>query len=164
VVAAAKGEGMPDEDEGWSPQITLGMPILIPEEYVKDLGVRLSLYRRLGNLTEKAEIEAFAAELIDRFGPLPQEVENLLDVVSVKVLCRRAGIDKIDAGPKGAVFGFRNNRFGNPEGLVRFIAQQSGLVKLRPDHKLVYMRIWDTPKERLRGVHHLAETLAKVAA
>jgi transcription-repair coupling factor (superfamily II helicase) len=96
----------------------------------------LSLYCRLGSLTEKAEIVPFAAELIDRFDPRP----------------------------KGAVFGFRNNRFGNPEGLVRFIAQQAGLVKLRPDHKLVYMRIWDTPKERLRGVHHLAETLAKVAA
>jgi transcription-repair coupling factor (superfamily II helicase) len=164
AVAAAKGEVAAEEDEGWSPQITLGMPILIPEDYVKDLSVRLSLYRRLGHLKEKAEIEAFAAELIDRFGSLPQEVENLLDVVSVKVLCRRAGIDKIDAGPKGAVFSFRNNRFANPEGLVRFIAQQSGLVKLRPDHKMVYMRIWDTPKERLRGVQQLAETLAKVAA
>jgi len=167
AVASARGEGAGADGElveDWSPQITIGMPILIPEDYVKDLSVRLGLYRRLGSLTDRPEIEAFAAELIDRFGKLPNEVENLLAVVTIKALCRQAGIDKMDAGPKGAVVGFRHNRFNHPEGLVRFIAQKAGTVKLRPDHKLVYMRAWDTPADRLRGARELAETLAKIAA
>ena len=87
----------------WSPQITIGTPVLIPEDYVADLPVRLALYRRLAELEDEREIEAFGAELIDRFGPLPEEVEHLLQIVAIKALCRRANVEKIEAGPKGAV-------------------------------------------------------------
>ena len=100
----------------WSPQITIGTPVLIPEDYVADLSVRLALYRRLAEIEDEREIEAFAAELVDRFGPLPEEVEHLLQVVAIKALCRRANVEKIEAGPKGAVLSFRDNMFANPAG------------------------------------------------
>ncbi len=128
-----------------------------------DLNVRLGLYRRLSILVDKAEIEAFAAELIDRFGPLPEEVENLLQIVAIKRACRDAGVDKVEAGPKGAVVSFFKDRFAQPESLVRFIERQAGSVKLRPDHKLVYRRDWDDPPASVRGVRRLMEELAKVA-
>ena len=108
----------------WSPQITIGTPVLIPEDYVADLSVRLALYRRLADLEDEREIDAFAAELVDRFGPLPDEVEHLLEIVAIKALCRRANVAKIDAGPKGAVISFRDDRFANPEGLVAYIREQ----------------------------------------
>ena len=147
----------------WSPRITVGTAVLLPEDYVADLGVRLGLYRRLAELETREEIDAFAAELIDRFGPLPEEVENLLQVMAIKRLCRDAGIDKVEAGPKGAVVSFYKDRFAKPAELVAFIQRQAGTVKLRPDHKLVYRRQWDDPAARLRGVRRLLDELAKVA-
>lgn len=164
AVAEARGlDGGTGVDEEWSPQIGIGTPVLIPEHYVSDLNVRMELYRRLSRLHEAQEIEAFAAELIDRFGSLPGEVENLLDIIAVKHLCKRAGVDKVDAGPKGAMISFRNNEFANPAGLVAFISDQVGTAKLRPDHKLVFMRGWESPKERLAGVRLLMRDVVKVA-
>jgi transcription-repair coupling factor (superfamily II helicase) len=164
VAAAREGVGgaqIPDTD--WSPQIALGMAVMIPETYVADLSVRLALYRRLGSLTDRAEIEALAAELIDRFGKLPPEVNNLLKIVTIKALCKTAGVEKVDAGPKGAVVTFRNNQFVNPLGLVTWISRQLGMVKLRPDHKLVFQRAWDDPAARLKGVTEMMETIAGLA-
>ncbi|TVR79782.1 MAG: transcription-repair coupling factor [Rhodospirillales bacterium] len=164
AVAEARGgdDGTPKE-EGWSPQLAIGLSVLIPESYVTDLGVRLGLYRRLGDLTTSQELEGFAAELIDRFGPLPDEVENLLQIVAIKQRCRRAGIDKVDAGPKGAVVSFRGDSFANPAGLVRFIAANAASTKLRPDHKLVYRRSWETPGDRVAGVRYLVKQLETIA-
>jgi transcription-repair coupling factor (superfamily II helicase) len=115
-------------------------------------------------VASREDIEALAAELIDRFGKLPQEVENLLEIVAIKVLCKSAGIEKVDAGPKGAVLTFRHNNFANPGGLVQFITGQLGTVKLRPDHKLVVQRRWDEPAERIKGIQTVMLTLAKLAA
>ena len=165
VAAARAGEtedAKPADDE-WSPQINTGAPVLIPDTYVKDLGIRLSLYRRLGGLHDAGEIEAFAAELIDRFGPLPPEVENLLDVVGIKALCRIANVGKLDAGPKGAVVSLRNNTFPNPIGLVDYIAKQAGTLKLRPDQKLVFVRPWETPSARVKGLQAVLRQMAAIA-
>ena len=150
--------------ESWSPTINVGSSVLIPEAYVGDLNIRLGLYRRLGGMETMADIDAFAAELGDRFGPLPEEVENLLGVMVVKGLCRQANIAKIDAGPRGATLSFRDNFYANPGGLVQFISTQAGTAKLRPDHTLVYRRNWDEADERLKGVRHLVENLAVIAA
>ena len=163
VAAARVGETGAAVAEEWSPQIGLGMPVLIPDSYVADLSVRLGLYRRIGSLVERADIEAFAAEIIDRFGKMPQEMENLLEIVAIKGLCKAAGVDKIDAGPKGAVISFRNNSFANPAGLVQFIGRQLGTVKLRPDHKLVFQRGWDDTEARVRGVQTIVGDLSKLA-
>jgi len=149
--------------EEWTPQITIGTPVLIPETYVADLNVRLGLYRRIAALVDRREIDAFAAELIDRFGPLPGEVENLLEIIAIKRLCRDAGVAKVEAGPKGAVLRFHNDRFANPAGLVRFLQEQAGTAKLRPDQHLVVMRQWDETRERLRGIHGLLHHLAEIA-
>jgi len=164
AVAAASAQENELPEESWTPQISLGTPVLIPDDYVSDLPVRLGLYRRLAHLVEGAEIEAFAAELIDRFGPLPDAVENLLQVIAIKQLCRRAGVEKVEAGPKGAVLAFRDNRFARPEALVGFIQKHTGTVKLRPDHRLVFMRAWDEPRMRATGVQKLLEELASLTA
>ncbi|TDH60861.1 transcription-repair coupling factor [Dankookia rubra] len=146
----------------WTPNINLGLPVLIPEDYVRDLPVRLGLYRRIGALQTEAEIEAMAAELADRFGSLPAEVENLLQVVAIKALCRGAGVEKVDAGPKGVVLSFFKNHFRNPGGLVTWVAAQKGLVKLRPDHKLALLREMELP-QRVRVAKDLLVALVKVA-
>jgi transcription-repair coupling factor (superfamily II helicase) len=117
--------------------------VLIPDSYVPDLPVRLGLYRRIGALASDGESDAMAAELIDRFGPLPEEVENLLGVVALKRACREAGVEKLEAGPKGMVLAFRGNVFSNPAGLVRWLSSKGGMIRLRPDHKLAISRDMD---------------------
>jgi len=164
AVAAARESGSVTEtEEEWTPAISVGASILIPDVYVADLGVRLGLYRRVSTLVDAQEIEAFAAELIDRFGPIPDEVENLLEAITLKRLCRDAGVEKLDAGPKGGVVTFRDNTFVNPSGLVAFIQEQFGTVKIRPDHKLVYRRDWSDTQTRMKGVRRLMRTLSKIA-
>lgn len=162
AVANARGLEV-GSDTDWSPQITIGTPILIPDSYVEDLDLRLSLYRRLASLEEASAIEAYAAELIDRFGPLPDEVENLLQVITIKQFCRRAGIDKLDAGPKGAVISFHNDSFAQPAELIRFIQEEPGRISLRPDHRLVVRRDWNAEATRLRGARNLVSKLAEMA-
>ena len=162
AVAEARG-GVRTEDE-WVPQINVGMPVLIPEAYVTDLDVRLGLYRRIASLEDQGEIESFAAEMIDRFGALPDEVENLLRIVAIKRLCRAAGVEKLEAGPKGAVVAFRKNAFANPAGLVEFIQGDIGQTNLRPDHRMVYRRDWLKPRDRLAGAQRLMTQLADIAA
>jgi transcription-repair coupling factor (superfamily II helicase) len=169
AVAAAKSAGGVggasggEAEEEWSPQITIGMPVLIPEAYVADLGVRLGLYRRIAQLGGRREREAFAAELIDRFGRLPSEVENLLQIIAIKRACHMAGVERIEAGPKGAVVTLRGNRFANPAGLVELIQKHAGTLRLRPDQKLVYLRNWEDEKERLTGVQRLSAALVNLA-
>ncbi|WP_428409302.1 transcription-repair coupling factor [Hyphococcus sp.] len=156
-------EGGAAADDQWSPQINLGTSVLIPETYVTDLDVRMALYRRLGDVTSQEEIDAFGAELVDRFGRMPREVEHLLEIVAIKATCRKAGIAKIDAGPKGAVISFRNDTFANVAGLVQYMATSPLDVKLRPDQKVVFRQEWADDKARLRGAKKIAGIIAEIA-
>ncbi|EAQ33782.1 transcription-repair coupling factor [Nitrobacter sp. Nb-311A] len=150
-------------DDRWSPQITIGMPVLIPDDYVADLAVRLSLYRRLADLDTDDEIDNFAAELRDRFGQLPDEVRYLFKVAAIKAYCRRANVEKVDAGPKGAVISFRDNKFAQPDRLVYFIRQHGQAARVRPDMKVVFFQNWETPEERLMGTTEIMRQLANLA-
>jgi transcription-repair coupling factor (superfamily II helicase) len=158
--AGGDGEEIADQ---WSPAINIGAAVLIPESYVSDLTVRMALYRRLSTLEDQAEIERFAAELIDRFGPLPDEVKHLLEIVAIKRLCRIALVEKIDAGPKGATLTFRGGQFPNPIGLVKLISEHQSTMRVRPDQKVVIARDWTTPEQRLKGAQALLGQLAKIA-
>ncbi len=162
AVAEVKGDDDVQES-GWSPQISLGTSVMIPENYVPDLHLRMGLYRRLGELTELSEIDGFGAEMIDRFGPLPKEVQHLLKVVYIKSLCRTANVEKLDAGPKGVVVQFRNREFPNPAGLVGYIAKQGSLAKIRPDHSVFLTRDLPTPEKRLAGAAMVMTQLAELA-
>ncbi len=152
--------GLTDADDQWAPQINLGVPVLIPEEYIPDLDVRLGLYRRLSSLTTKVELEGFAAELIDRFGPLPKEVNTLMLIVRIKAMCKRAGISRIDGGPKGATVQFHNDKFANPAGLVDFLKAQGPGAKVS-GNKIVLLQEWKTESERIKGAFAIARDLAE---
>jgi transcription-repair coupling factor (superfamily II helicase) len=159
---AGELEGLSDAGEHWSPQINLGVPVLIPADYVTDLDVRLGLYRRLSSLAKKVELEGFAAELIDRFGKLPDEVNMLLRIVRIKGMCRAAGIAKLDGGPKGVVLQFRNNKFANPEKLVALLQDQRGTAKVK-DNKIVVRRDWINDDKKIKGAYIIARDLAVLA-
>ncbi len=163
AVASLKAGDDEVADGHWSPQITIGMAVMIPDSYVSDLQLRMGLYKRLADLSDDEEIEAFAAELIDRFGPLPDEVEHLLAIVRMKALCRRANVEKVDVGPKGAVVAFRDNIFANPAGLLGWVQQEGSLARVRPDQKIVLIRDWEKAEKRLKGTTTLLAVLARLA-
>jgi len=155
--------GQLTETEGdgqWAPQINLGVPVMIPEAFVPDLDVRLGLYRRLSSLTTKVELEGFAAELIDRFGPLPKEVNTLLLVVRIKAMCKRAQIARMDAGPKGATVQFHMDKFPNPAGLVEFLAAERGMARIS-GNKVVVRRDWPSDADKIKGAFAIARDLAE---
>jgi transcription-repair coupling factor (superfamily II helicase) len=162
AVAAMKGGDLEAADK-WSPEIQLGTSIMIPEAYVADLQLRLGLYRRLSTLENRSDIDAFAAELVDRFGEMPAEVQHLLDVMEIKGLCRIASIAKVDAGSKGGVITLYRNTFANPDGLVALVQASRGALKVQPDQKLVYRADWDLPEKRLKGVRSLVQQFADIA-
>jgi len=168
VLSLKAGISAPVADR-WSPQITIGTALLIPEDYVADLSVRLALYRRLAEIEDEREIDGFAAEMVDRFGPLPGEVDHLLQVVAIKTLSRRANVEKLEAGPKGVVLSFRDNNFGNPDGLFAFIQAQGSGVRMRADPKdpknqqLVFFEDWERPDDRLKGTAVILRKLVSIA-
>jgi transcription-repair coupling factor (superfamily II helicase) len=137
---------------------------MIPEDYVPDLDLRMGLYRRMNELESKAEIESFAAEMIDRFGKLPDATSYLLKVIETKLNCRKAGIVRLDIGLRGALVHFRNDKFDNLEGLIAYVQRLKGAAKLRPDSKLVLTRNWPDPAARVNGALQLSTGLARVAA
>ncbi len=162
VASLRAGIAEPSPDR-WSPQISIGTPVMIPESYVADLAVRLALYRRLAEIEDEQEIEAFGAELVDRFGPLPEEVEHLLKIVAIKSLCRRANVERVESGPKGALLLFRDNVFANPEGLIAFIREHGRAARVRPDQKLVLFEDWERPEDRLKGTAAVLRQLVRIA-
>lgn len=143
----------------WSPQIVTGVPIMISENYVRDLGVRLGLYKRIGSLENAEELLDMREELVDRFGQIPPEVENLLKTVEIKQLCRRANIERIDAGAKGFTLAFHENRFAAPEKLVELIARSAGSIKVRPDQKIFVARDMDSYAKRLETICNFVQRL-----
>lgn len=158
-IKAGEMEGLSEVDDQWAPAINLGVSVLIPEKFVPDLDVRLGLYRRLSGLQTKVELEGFAAELIDRFGKLPKAVNTLLLVVRIKGECKKAGIARLDGGPRGATIQFHNDKYANPAGLVDFIQDQHGQAKVK-DNKIIVRRDWKEDRDRIRGAFSIARDLA----
>ncbi|GJD36671.1 transcription-repair coupling factor [Methylobacterium aerolatum] len=150
-------------EEAWSPTIALGAPVTIPETYVEDLSVRLGLYRRLATIQDDAEMDVFGAEMIDRFGPLPPEVEQLLKIGTIKILCLKANVEKVEAGPKGVVVHFRDRSYANPTGLVAYVAEQASFAKVRPDMSVVFVRELPSVQARLKTATEVLRSLVKIA-
>ncbi|MGB1213880.1 MAG: transcription-repair coupling factor [Pikeienuella sp.] len=161
-IRSGEVDGLTELDETWSPRINLGVPVMIPEDYVTDLDLRLGLYRRLSGLESRREMDGFAAELHDRFGKPPKEVETLLKVVRVKTMCRKANIEKLDAGERGCVVTFRNDQYASPQGLLQFLEDEKGRAKIK-DNKIVVRRDWTDPDRRVMGAFGVARDLARLA-
>jgi transcription-repair coupling factor (superfamily II helicase) len=164
ILAAKAGEiGLERERSSLSPQITVDAPIMIPEEYVPDLAVRMALYRRLNDASGQDELEAMAAEMIDRFGPLPDATANLVRLIEIKHQAIAANVAKIDVGAKGSLVAFHNDSFPDPVGLIAYAQRLEGTIKLRPDNKIVITRVWGDPKSRLNGLYQLTKGLSAIA-
>jgi transcription-repair coupling factor (superfamily II helicase) len=149
-----------DYDQEWTPQLNLGVSILIPDDYVNDVSVRLELYKRLSSLSTKVELEGFASELIDRFGKLPKEINSLLNVMQIKSICKKIGISKIDLGISGANFELRHNHKLSPNKLINYINSEDNRIKVKGT-KLIFKRNWVTNKDKMKGIFSILKNLHK---
>ncbi|MEE4154342.1 MAG: transcription-repair coupling factor [Erythrobacter sp.] len=164
ILAAKAGEmGLEPARDKVSPQITVDAPIMIPEDYVPDLSVRMALYRRLNQAQDKAEIESLAAEMIDRFGDLPSPTQNLVRLIEIKHQAIEANIAKIDVGARGTLVTFHKDDFPDGPGLIAYVDRLKDTAKLRPDMKLVINRAWGDPQSRLNGLFQLTKGLSSIA-
>ncbi len=164
ILAAKAGDmGLAKERHALSPQITVDAPIMIPENYVPDLAVRMALYRRLNDAEDTREIEELSAEMIDRFGPLPAPTANLVKLIQIKRQAIEANIAKIDVGAKGTLVSFHEDRFPDPAGLIAYAERLQGTIKLRPDSKIAVTRAWGSAEARLNGLFQLTKGLSGIA-
>lgn len=161
--ARADSQGLAKPRGSFSPQITIDAPILIPDDYVPDLSVRMALYRRLNELEEGQDVEGFAAEITDRFGPIPEPTQNLLKLIQIKQNALVAQVAKIEVGARGTLVSFHEDRPPNVPGLLAYVAKLGETAKLRPDSKLVINRVWHDPASRLNGCLQLSKGLANLA-
>jgi transcription-repair coupling factor (superfamily II helicase) len=163
ILEAKSGGALVRDRSTLNPQITVDAPIMIPEDYVPDLAVRMALYRRLNDAESQDEIEAMSAEMIDRFGPLPQPTENLIKLIQIKRQAIVANVAKIDVGAKGTLVSFHKDTFADPAGLIAYAARLNGAIKLRPDNKIVVQRAWGDAQARLNGLFQLTKGLSAIA-
>ncbi len=163
MAVRAEAQGLAKPRGSFSPQITIDAPIMIPEEYVPDLSVRMALYRRLNDLDEAGDVESFAAEIMDRFGTIPEPTQNLLRLIEIKQNALVAQVSKIEVGPRGALVSFHEDRPPNITGLLAYVEKLGAVAKLRPDSKLVINRNWPDPRAKLNGCLQLSKGLANLA-
>jgi len=163
LAVKADAAGMDTPSDSFSPQITVDAPIMISEDYVPDLSVRMTLYRRLNELDDADSVEGFAAELADRFGKIPQETENLLKLIQIKQNAVTAKVSKMEVGTRGTLVSFHNDTPPNVAGLMAYVEKLGDTAKLRPDSKLVINRVWSNAEGRLHGCLQLSRGLAKLA-
>ncbi|RYY40950.1 MAG: transcription-repair coupling factor, partial [Sphingomonadales bacterium] len=122
------------------------------------------LYRRLNDAEGKEELDALAAEMIDRFGALPAPTANLVKLLEIKQQAIAANIAKIDVGAAGTLVSFHNDDFADPAGLLAYVERLKGTARLRPDMKLVITRAWGDPQSRLNGLYQLTRGLSGIVA
>jgi transcription-repair coupling factor (superfamily II helicase) len=163
AVQSLKHDKSAPVDVDFSPQISVGLPVMLPASYIPELDVRMQLYHRMGEIRTLEEVNAMRSELKDRFGMYPVETENLFLTLELKLLARRAHIERLDAGEKGATISFFNNTFPNPAGLVDYIKSQVGTMKIRPDQKVVAIRSWQNTDTRLKGIRDMIQKIAELA-
>lgn len=146
----------------FTPQINLGIPVFIPENYISDLSLRLSMYRRIADMKTDDDISKLKVELVDRFGKIPVETENLLHLIKLKNLCLKTGVEKLDIGEKGLILSFFGNVFKGTEKLIAFMQEQAGTLRIRPDQKLLFFRVLKTKEDKFKAALFLLSKLEEM--
>ena len=112
--------------------------IFIPDEFINDLDIKMSIYKRISLITNNQERNNLMTELVDRFGKLPNEVENLFKLIEIKILCLNNNIEQIEFGRMGILFSFYKNSPKNPEKILKIGLSKDKQITIRSDQKVFY--------------------------
>jgi len=163
AIEKIKHQETDDDEKDFSPQVNLGLSVLIPENYVSDINAKMELYRRIAHLENEEEAYKLMSELEDRYGKIPAQVENLVEIINLKNKCKKLNIEKFDVGPKAMVISFFNNEFSNPESLMQYVLSNNLNTKIRPDHKLVFS-INTNDKNRISEASNFLDAITNLVA
>ncbi len=149
-------------DNEWSPQLNLGLSVLIPEGYIPNLNTRLYFYRKLAYLQSVEDLKLAKLEMFERFGELPKEVSHLFEITELRVLCKLLSIEKFDIGNRGLIIKFRDNKFNKIDQLIDFIQKGQYNIKLRTDQTLVYNFNIKNKNERIEKAFNFVKKLSNL--
>lgn len=146
------------QNTDFTPSINLAIPVYIPANYIADSSLRLAIYRRAANLKNHTEIEAFIDEMVDRFGSIPNEFQNLLKIVHIKHKCQELKIESLDSGPNGFVIKFSKN-YDVSERVMAFVAKHPRHTKIKPDNKLIVIKNLAQTEDLLKEAEKLLDSI-----
>lgn len=153
-VAELKGEAWHEEI---NPEINVDLPAHLPASYIQDTDLRLNLYRRLSNLKEESDLDGIAEEVKDRFGPPPVAVENLIKVMSLRLLLKRLRLLRLDMGRDGATLTFSSDTPVKPETLVSLVKRHPRRYRFLSPQKLRVTLLARTPLEALEETRRILQ-------
>ena len=158
AVAELKGEPVRDT---LSPEINIQLSAYIPEAYIPDIDQRLSAYRRLARMTDLSEITEFKAECIDRYGVMPEEADNLLLKIILKVLSIKAGVKRLDMNGSNLALAFSTTHQRNPSAMVDLIVSEPRKFTFTPEHVLKVKLAALEKNGRLAQVKNILKEIAQ---
>ena len=125
-------------DFEFNPQIKLSVSLCIPESYIEDLSLRMSFYKKIARISNFDEQNQLEDELLDRFGIIPDETRNLIQVSILKNTCKKLKISKLQAVAEGIFLSFKNNKFSKTDELLNLVLNSQNQVKFLPDHRISF--------------------------
>jgi transcription-repair coupling factor (superfamily II helicase) len=142
-------------------EVELRLPALLPDDYIPDINMRLSLYKRIASAIDEQDLNDLKVELIDRFGLLPEATTNLLTVNNLKLKAAAVGIRRIEAGEKGGYLEFEQDAAINPVFLVGLLQSKPQHYRMEGPTKLKVMAPMTDRKERIKFVDQLLTQLSE---
>ncbi len=141
-------------------QIKLGISLLIPEEYMQDLSLRMSFYKKIAAIKNDEDQENLINEMTDRFGKIPSEILNLMEISKLKSACKKVAIEKLEANLQGILISFKDNKFSNPEGLMKMIFDSKNQIKLNSGQKILFLKDVKSVENKIRSAFEVITKLS----
>jgi transcription-repair coupling factor (superfamily II helicase) len=165
AVNAIRNGAKPDLDAALHQGIEVNMhlPALIPDDYLPDVNMRLTLYKRLSNCETKEHLHELQVEIIDRFGLLPDPVKVLFQLAELRQLGEKLGLKKIEAGPNGGRLQFTANTLVEPMAIVTMVQSQPSIFRLQNNDQLSFTMAMDSPAARFEQVNDILQQLLSAA-
>lgn len=142
-------------------EVELRVPALIPDDYIHDVSMRLSFYKRIASGKDKQQLDDIQVELIDRFGLLPQATKNIFHIAKLRLKAEKLGISRIDAGINGGAIEFKSNTKIDPMLIIGLIQQQPTIYKMDGANKLKFAIKTEDSQERFTLITQMIADLAK---
>jgi transcription-repair coupling factor (superfamily II helicase) len=141
-------------------EIELRIPALLPDDYIFDVSLRLSLYKRIASCKNKGQLDDIQVELIDRFGLLPQPTKNLIHIAKLRLKAQNIGISRIEASANGGSIEFSNSTKVDPMLIIGLIQKQPSVYKMAGANKLKFVRANEDAQARFTLIANILNELS----